>query len=929
MSHSVAGSGATSPQPSNRGFDAEVLKSFGTWSIRPDILYLDNGAFGSCPLEISKKQQEIRQEIEENPHDFFERNFLPSWNRSREALSKFINADTLGLVVLPGATHGMNVVIQALKFKAGDEILTTNHAYSSVRLMLEQVAKRDDACIVVVNIPWMVASEQILLQNLLSHVTERTRLAVIDHIPSRSGLVFPIKQIVSEFESRNIDTLVDGAHVPGMLPLDVKDINAAYYVANCHKWMCTPRGVGFLHIREDKVQNIKPLIIARSPHVSKKSSHSTLEHGFTWFGTSDPSAVLCLPSSIEFLKKVVPGGHDGLVKRNHKLAILARRIVCRALGIPIPCPDNVIGSMATIPLPDSPGPEQEGMLSIQQMLWEKHKIVIPVYSYPSYPKRVIRLSVQAYNHLDQYLRLADCLRAVLYHEASHVPRSLSFGGAKGLKWPWPQRVWKFQGPPPCGGCTHELRLESASDNQDHRLEVPYQDVTQPSIQYLMRLAKERVRNIATEQFFQYPVALYPTSSKAQAVFTINNGPQIRHANTEIAKMNYMLGCVKERCAPQIMASYIQTLLEGQQVLEQWPDTARVLKNQAQTIVRTITCAMASARTPTVFPNDSKAFVYKVVPYETEAGRGNVGEQLWLLALSDLTQNSYFWSPAGVEAFLQIHSFLKDPIGGLRKDVKLQALIFLDLLNEMRVELESMELPPQTWEEILTQLALESSFLSHFRDQPAAYVHFQDDQQLVYSYVDIDDLGHAEFACPHIVIRMLQELVALGTDNEHSIPPVTIAYGYPICSSHGKRAIVVDGYNRVATILFMRLLSLYRNGDTEEMDESLREYCRNFGLSPICFVNLHRVLETLEKSHSGMLKQLKNWHDLSWFQNVRQIPALITEEASFLTELVTTEGRQYLQPVQQSVFASDDMLVALPSKMQTHGRAKGFKALPIR
>ncbi|KAK7424563.1 hypothetical protein QQZ08_008573 [Neonectria magnoliae] len=289
-------------------FDTTMANSYGDWQIQPDILYLDNGAFGACPIPVSEKQRQIRQRIEENPHDFFERSYITEWQTSREALAGFLNADPAGLVLLQSATYGLNAVIQSLNLNRDDEILTTNHAYSSVCLTLEHVATRKNARVVIAEIPLSVGTPEDILQAVLNRVTPRTRFAVIDHIPGRSGLVFPIRGIVSALDSLNIDTLVDGAHAPGMISVDLKEINAAYYVANCHKWMCTPRGVGFLYVRHDRVHTIKPLVVARSPHVEEKTSYSALEHNFTWQGTNSPSSMMCLPSAIEFLNEVVPGG---------------------------------------------------------------------------------------------------------------------------------------------------------------------------------------------------------------------------------------------------------------------------------------------------------------------------------------------------------------------------------------------------------------------------------------------------------------------------------------------------------------------------------------------------------------------------------------------------------------------------------------------
>ncbi|KAM4065980.1 aminotransferase class-V domain-containing protein [Hirsutella rhossiliensis] len=913
--------------PSTEDVDATLLHGLGEWEIRSDIQYLDNGAFGACPVPVAETQKEIRRWIESNPHDFFERSYVPALQASREALASFLNADLSGFVLLPGATYGTNAVIQSLRFKPDDEILTTNHAYSSVRLALEHVARRDGARLVVVEIPLAVPSPEFVVYEIVAHVTPRTRFAVIDHIPSRSGLVFPVKKIVRALEARNVDTLIDGAHAPGMIQVDIKAIGASYYVANCHKWMCSPRGVGFLSVRQDRMQNIKPLVIARSPYMVNKARYSTLEHGFSWMGTYDVSALLSLSSSINFLRTLLPGGYKALTRRNHRLAVIARKMVCQALNVPVPCPESMIGNMASIPLPDSTGPEREGMLPIQQTLWREHGIVIPVYAWPSYPKRVIRLSVQSYNSLDQYVRLAACLRSVLCKEGSSIPRSLTL---EGIKTPQPTLEkpieYGFISIESTEACCHET--DQWGNDTPGCLKTPHQDIEYPAPWLLCRLAQQRIRKIAAQAYAAYPVSLYPTAEEAEVLFTTANGPRTRHANMEISRVEYMLSCVGPRRIPQVTLPLIEQLLNADDVIDSWLSVAGKLKNHTHTLTRAITFDMDASRTPAELPADTRNFVCRVVPYATEAKEQNPSRMLWTRALHDFVARVRTWSLSGVESFLQIYAFLKDPVGGPRKDVKDQARFFVSMLNDLKFELESMNLAPETWEEIAAQLALESSFMAHAEVQHTAYIHFAGDEQLVYSYVDMDSLGRSEFATPAIVVGMVQEMMALG-GKICSVAPVTVAYGYPISSSHESRPIVVDGNNRVASILFLRFIAAHGVPDAGDVG-TLRDYCRDHGLGPICFVDLCAVLEELWKNQGDVLGQLKRGAEkLSSFERARQIPVLITEEPCFLTRTVAANGDTILQPVHQSIFATDDLLVALPAKMQLHGRPKGFRALPIR
>ncbi|KAF5626164.1 isopenicillin N epimerase [Fusarium sp. NRRL 52700] len=905
---------------------AAHLQSFGEWQLQKDIIYLDNGAFGSCPRTVVEQQKSIRQRIEENPHEFFERSYVSGLEASRRSLADFLHVDYRDIFLLPGATHALNVVIQSLRFDPDDEILTTNVAYSSVRMVLDHVAKRDGAHIVVVDVPLLVTGPEDVMQRILAGVTPRTRFAVIDHIPSRTGLVLPAKQIVKELESRGIDTLVDGAHAPGMIHLDLEDINAAYYVANCHKWMCAPRGIGFLHVRRDRAHNIKPLVIARSPYVVGKAKHSVLEHNFGWMGTYCPSAMLSLPSAIDHLNTVMPGGYSDLTSRNHDLAVIARRIVCKAIGIDIPCPDNMIAAMATIPLPDSPGPEQEGMLPIQQVLWKEHGIVIPVYAWPSYPKRVIRLSVQAYNTLDQYLKLADCLRIVLRNEGV----SSSLTSVCTIQPPTPSYTRRQSDDSAYSSSSESLVCGCSSIAKKSLSAVysvpgaPYQDIENPTLGMLRSVAECRLLKILHGTFSLDPVSLFPTTVDVEATLTRTHDIQ-KHANMESSKMAYMLSCIPRRRIPQMMASSISQLLETEDIIETWPLRMNTFKNQSQILSRAIIFEMNAPRAPAKFTVNGSEFVARVIPYETENQQDNLSLKFWSRALVDFTTKGR-WSPDRITSFLQIHAFLRDPVCGLRSNFVSRKDNFLKLLTNLTKELE--ESGRTIREDVAAQLAAESSFLSQPLVSSASCVHFSDDQQLVYSYVSISDMARSEFSCPEIVIGMIGDILNCSPGDKIRIAPIAVANIRPVCSSHDSRQVIIDGNNRITTLTFLKFVSTYGLSKLDEAEDNLREYCRDSGFGPIYFVDFCAVLKMLRNDAMHLLSQLQTCATLRRFKHITQVPCLITEEASFITK-VLVDGEEIAQPIHQSILATDDLLVALPAKMQCHGRSKGYKALAVR
>ena len=385
------------------------------WTLDPRIDFLNHGSFGACPKPVLEAQTELRARMERQPLQFLARDLEGLLDEARGDLARFIWADPDDLAFVPNATSGVNTVIRSLELEPGDELLTTDHAYNACRNALRWQERRG-AKVVVAAVPWPIAGPSQVVDAVLGAVTARTRLALLDHVTSPTGIIFPVEEIVGRLQERGIDSLIDGAHAPGMMPLDLRGIGAAYFTGNCHKWLCAPKGAAFLYVRRDRQQRIRPLTISHGANAAR-TERSRFRLEFDWTGTDDPTPFLCIPHALRFLGSLFPGGWPDLIERNHALAVRGRKLLCEALRVEAPAPEEMLGSLASVPLPDAKGkmPLARGVFwhPLQGALLERHDIEVPVMPFPALPRQLIRISAQAYNSEDQFARLATALRSEL------------------------------------------------------------------------------------------------------------------------------------------------------------------------------------------------------------------------------------------------------------------------------------------------------------------------------------------------------------------------------------------------------------------------------------------------------------------------------------------------------------------------------------
>lgn len=383
------------------------------WSLDPNIVFLNHGSFGACPRAVLEKQQMLRSQMEAEPVRFFVLELEELLDKARQQLAAFVGADASELAFVPNATTGVNTVLRSLSFHPGDELLTTNHEYNASRNALNFAAQRSGATVVVAEVPFPVESPDQIINAILAKVSSRTRLVLVDHVTSQTALIFPLPQLVQALADQGIDVLVDGAHAPGMIPLNLNELRVAYYTGNCHKWLCAPKGAAFLYIREDKQPDIRPLAISHGAN-SPRGDRSRFHLEFDWTGTTDPTAYLCVPEVIRFMESLVPDGWSGVMTHNRRMALHARQLLCQILGVAPPCPDEFIGAMAVVPLPDGSAEW------LQTQLFQQCHIEVPVFPWQDSPNRVIRISAQLYNTPDEYDGLTKALTELLAIEAKEA-----------------------------------------------------------------------------------------------------------------------------------------------------------------------------------------------------------------------------------------------------------------------------------------------------------------------------------------------------------------------------------------------------------------------------------------------------------------------------------------------------------------------------
>ncbi len=359
----------------------------------PEWVFLNNGSFGATPKVVLAEQDRWRQGLERQPLQFMRE--LPARIRDIcDRLGHSFGADGQDIALVTNASSGVHSVLSSLEFSSGDELLTTGHAYGAVRQAMRHFAERSGATVVEAEVPFPIASSEEVVTAVRKAITPRTRLAVLDHITSFSGLVYPIEALVAECRSRGIPVLVDGAHAPGTVPIDLRSLDADFYTGNLHKWLFAPKGCGFLWVKPEHQSKIHPTVI----------SHG-YQQGFTeefdWTGTFDPSAWLSIPAALTFAANL---GIEEMRSYNRTLCAEAAALLSETWGVTLPAPPEMRGFSATLPYPGefpaSEAPRLAGALQARR---------IEVHISPWGGRCWLRVSAQVYNERSDYEILAHAI----------------------------------------------------------------------------------------------------------------------------------------------------------------------------------------------------------------------------------------------------------------------------------------------------------------------------------------------------------------------------------------------------------------------------------------------------------------------------------------------------------------------------------------
>jgi len=374
------------------------------WTLDPEVTFLNHGSFGATPRRVLEMQTRLRAQMERQPVRFLDRELRPMLDESLAAVGVLLGTSAKNLAFVPNATYGINSVIKSLRFEPGDELVIVEHGYGAIIKTLQSVADRTGAKMVRVPIPFPVESPAEIVRAVVGALKERTRFVVIDQITSPTAMILPVRPIVDECRRRGILAMVDGAHAPGMVPLNIDDMAPDFWSGNLHKWVCAPKGAAVLYVRPELACRIEPVVTSHNFTMK-------FPEEFFWTGTDDPTPYICARGAIDFMTGL---GWARIHAHNHVLVRYGRRVIAEAIGGSLPVPDSTqyYGSMAIIEFPPRVKfASIEEARAFQNRLYYQHRIEVPMTFIDA--RSFIRISAQVYNAPEQYERLGAALASMI------------------------------------------------------------------------------------------------------------------------------------------------------------------------------------------------------------------------------------------------------------------------------------------------------------------------------------------------------------------------------------------------------------------------------------------------------------------------------------------------------------------------------------
>lgn len=378
--------------------DPASLRSY--YLLDPAVTFLNHGSFGACPIPVFQTYQQWQLELERQPVQFMKYRINPLLAEARDLVAAYVNAPSEDCVFVPNATAGVHIASHSLShiLQPGDEVLTSTHEYGVCLTIWQDVCDRVGARLVRVTPELPYVSDETFIEAFWEHVTPRTKVIFLSHITSATALTFPVQAICARARAEGILTLIDGAHAPGQIPLDITAIDPDYYGGNCHKWMCAPKGSGFLYVRKDRQTNIRPLYLSWGWR-----DDADFTTRFHEQGTRDPASFLSIPAALTFMRE-----HDWAVvqARSHALAQATRQKIHDIFGMTAITPSTMPGQMTSISLPNKMGAEK-----LKEVLYDTCQIEIPVLEFEG--QLYARVSIQGYNTEEDAQKLVDALEEIL------------------------------------------------------------------------------------------------------------------------------------------------------------------------------------------------------------------------------------------------------------------------------------------------------------------------------------------------------------------------------------------------------------------------------------------------------------------------------------------------------------------------------------